>query len=208
MTVSKHTHEHNKTHLIYYHTLTIQFTKSVTGNATLNVKFEIGYPLPSTYPDELKENTFLVLYGAEGHVNHVPDVYDDHPITHSSHTTTESAGIKTASKTPKDHGQDKTRPLFMYCNLTKSEHGNNVFMKAVAHNNDKTLIECNPLQFHSLWSQLLDIVEVTLTEWNRSLVQFNQDSPVIVTLFFKKKLEESQRKYVGVDDSMERELPI
>ena len=212
LTVSKQTDKHNKTHLIYYHTLTIQFTKSVTGNATLNVKFEIGYPSPSTNPDKLKENTFLVLYGVEGHVNHVPDVYDDHPIMQSSHTTndttTESTGIKTASKTPKDHGQDKTRPLFMYCNLTKSEHGNNALMKAVAHNNDKTLIECNPLQFHSLWSQLLDIVEVTLTEWNRSLVQFNQDSPVIVTLFFKKKLEESQRKYVGVDDSMERELPI
>ena len=121
--VSKHTHGHNKTHLIYYCTLTIQFTKSVTGNATLNVKFEIGYPLPSTYPDELKENTFLVLYGVEGHVNHVRDVYNDHPIMQSSHTTTdtttESTGIKTASKTPKDHGQDKTRPPFMYCNLTK-----------------------------------------------------------------------------------------
>ena len=56
LTVSKHTHEQNQTYLIYYHTLTIQFTKSVTGNATLNVKFEIGYPLPSTYPSELKEN--------------------------------------------------------------------------------------------------------------------------------------------------------
>lgn len=79
-------------------------------------------------------------------------------------------------------------------------------IKAV--NNDKMLIECNLLQFYSLRSQLLDIMEVTLTEWNRSLVQFNQDSPVIVALCFKKKLEESQRKYIRVDDSVERELPI
>ena len=165
LTVSKHTHEYSKTHLIYYHTLAIQFTKSVTGYAYLNVQFEIGYPLPSTYPDELKDNTFLVLYGVKGHVNHVPEVYDNHPIIHSSHTTTdtttESTGIKTASKTPRDHGRDKSRPLFMYCNLTKSQHGNNALMKAFAYNNEKTLIERNPLQFYSLRGQLLDIVEVT-----------------------------------------------
>lgn len=120
LTVSKHTHEYSKTQLIYYHTLTIQFTKSVTGNAYLNVQLEIGYPLPSTYPDELKDNTFFVLYGVKGHVNHVPDVYDDHPIIHSSRTatdtTTESTGIKTASKTPRDHVQDKIRPLVLQFN--------------------------------------------------------------------------------------------
>ena len=33
LTVQKHTHEQNKTHLIYCHTMTIQFTKSVTDNA-------------------------------------------------------------------------------------------------------------------------------------------------------------------------------
>ena len=85
LTVYKHTHEYSKTHLIYYHTLTIKFTKFVTGNAYLNVQFEIRYRLPSTYPDELKDNTFLVLYGVKGHVNQVPDVYDDHPIIHISH---------------------------------------------------------------------------------------------------------------------------
>ena len=64
--VQKHTHEQNKTHLIYYHTLTIQFTKSGSGDASLNIKFEMGYPLPASYPDPLKDNTFLVLYGVEG----------------------------------------------------------------------------------------------------------------------------------------------
>ena len=48
-------------------------------------------------------------------------------------------------------------------------------MKAIAYNNDKTLIECNPVQFYSLRSQLLDIVEVTLTEWTWSMVKFNRD---------------------------------
>lgn len=57
-------------------------------------------------------------------------------------------------------------------------------MKAVACNNEKTLIKCNPLQFYSLCGQMLDIVEVTLTEWNRPKVQFNEDSPVVITLFF------------------------
>ena len=105
LTIQKHTHEQNKTHLIYYHTLTIQFTKSKSGNAALNIKFEIGYSLPAKYPDELKDNTFLVLYGVEDHVEQVPDVYDDHPIIHSSHTTTEtittSTGDKEASTTPR-----------------------------------------------------------------------------------------------------------
>ena len=104
-----------------------------------------------------------MVYGVKGHVNHVPDVYDDHPIAHSSHsttkTTTESTGIKTASKTPRDHGQDKTQPLFAYCNLTKSQHGTNELMKAVAYNNEKTLIGCNPLKFYTLRGQLLDIVK-------------------------------------------------
>ena len=153
------------------------------------------------------------MYGVKGHVNHVPDVYDDHSIIYSSHTTTdittESTGIKTASKTPRDHGKDKTRPLFMYCNLTKGRHGNNALMKAFAYNNEKTLIECNPLQFYSLRGQLLDIVEVTLTEWNRSKVQFNEDNPVVVTLFFKKKeLDRPGRKYIKLDESMEHETPI
>ena len=71
----------------------------------------------------------------------------------------QSTGIKTASKTPRDHGQDKTRPLFAYCNLTKSQHGTNELMKAVACNNEKTLIGCNPLKFYTLRGQLLDIVK-------------------------------------------------
>ena len=81
-------------------------------------------------------------------------------------------------------------------------------MKAVAYNNAKTLIECNPLQFYSLRGELLDIVEVTLTEWNRSKVQFNGDSPVIITLFFKKKQDGPARKYIEMDESVERDTQI
>ena len=43
-----------------------------------------------------------------------------HPRT-TTDTTTESTGIKTASKTPRDHGQDKIRPLFVYCNLNNQK---------------------------------------------------------------------------------------
>ena len=151
LTIQKHTHEQNKTHLIYYHTLTIQFTKSGSGDATMNIKFEIGFPLLAKYPDKLKDNTFLVLYGVEGHVEQVPDVYDDHPIIHSSHTTTEtittSTGNKKASTLLKNHGQVNIRPLFLSCNLTKSVYGNNTIFKTVAYNDEKTLIECNHSNF-------------------------------------------------------------
>ena len=81
-------------------------------------------------------------------------------------------------------------------------------MKSVAYNNEKTLIECNPLQFHSLRSHLIDILDVTLTEWNNTQPELNQDSPVLITLYFKKKLEESQRKYIRLDESVDSDLPI
>ena len=212
MGAAKHTHEQNKTHLIYYHTLTIQFTKTSSSNATLSIKFEIGFPLSAKYSGDLKDNTFVVLYGVEGQVEHVPDVYDDHPVIPSSHTTTEttttSTGDKKASTLPKSHGTDNLRPLFLSCNLTKSIDGNRTIMKSVAYNNEKTLIECNPIQFYSLRSYLVDILEVTVTEWNNIIPDFNQDSPVIVTLFFKKKQTESQRKYIKLDESIDRDQSI
>ena len=81
-------------------------------------------------------------------------------------------------------------------------------MKYVAYNNEKTLIECNPLQFYSLRSYLVDILEVTVTEWNKNIRHFNQDSHVIFTLFFKKKLTESQRKYINLDESVDHDQSI
>ena len=84
-----------------------------------------------------------MLYGVDGHVEQVPDVYDDHLIIPSSHTTTEttttSTGDKKASTLPKSHGTDNLRPLFLSCNLTKSIDGNRAIMKSVAYNNEKTL---------------------------------------------------------------------
>lgn len=76
------------------------------------------------------------------------------------------------------------------------------------YNNEKTLIECKLLQFYLLRDQLLDIVEVTITEWNRSKVQLNDNSPVVITLFVKKKQDVPARKYIKMDDSMEHDAPI
>ena len=210
--IQKHTHEQNKSHLIYYHTLTIQFTKKSSGTATLNIKFEIGYPLPATYPDKLHNNTFLVLYGVEGAIKQVPDVYDDHPVIHTSHTTTEttttSTGDKKASTVPKSHGTDMLHPLFLSCNLTKQMAGNNTIIKTLSYNNQDTLIECNPIQFYSLKSSLVDNVTVSIREWNNLIPAFNVDRPVIVTLLFNKKLTESQDKYIRLDEPADRDQLI
>ena len=54
----------------------------------------------------------------------------------------------------------------------------------------------------------MDILEVTVTEWNKNIRHFNQDSPVIFTLFFKKKLTESQRKYIKLDESVDHDQSI
>ena len=49
---------------------------------------------------------------------------------------------------------------------------------------------------------------MTLTEWNNTQPDLNKDSPVLITLYFKNKLEESQRKYIRLDESVDRDLPI
>ena len=153
-----------------------------------------------------------MLYGVDGYVEQVPDVYDDHPVIHPSHATTEtittSKGPKKASTLPKSHGTDNLRPLFLSCNLTKSIDGNNTILKTLPYKNKETLIECNPIQFYSLRSHLTDILDVTLTEWNNTQPELNQDSPLLITLYLKKRLEECQRKYIRLDESVNRDLPI
>ena len=67
-------------------------------------------------------------------------------------------------------------------------------MKTLAYQNEETLIECNPIQFYSLRSHLIDILDVALTEWDQSQPEFNQDSPVLVTLFFKKEIRRTREK--------------
>ena len=81
-------------------------------------------------------------------------------------------------------------------------------MKTPPYKNKETLINCNPIQLYSLRSHLIDILDVTLTEWNNTQPELNQDSPVLITLYFKKKLEESQRKYIRLDESVDRDLLI
>ena len=49
---------------------------------------------------------------------------------------------------------------------------------------------------------------MTLTEWNNTQPDLNKDSPVLITLYFKNKLEEAQRKYIRLDESVDRDLPI
>ena len=49
-------------------------------------------------------------------------------------------------------------------------------MKTLAYQNEETLIECNPIQFYSLRTHLVDILDETLTEWDQSEPELNQDS--------------------------------
>ena len=209
LNVKKHTHEQSKTHLIYYHTLTIQFTKTSSSKATLQIKFDLGFPLPARYGDELKHNTFVELYGVEGEVEQVPDVYDDHPVIHTSHTTTETAttstGAKKAATVPTSHGTYKLHPLFLSCNITKHIDGNDTIMKTLPYKNQDTLIECNPIQFYSIRSSLVDILKVSVAEGTNHIPDFDGDRPVIVTLLFKKKLTASRRKYIKLDDASDRD---
>ena len=86
-------------------------------------------------------------------------------------------------------------------------------MKAFAGNSEKTLIECKPLQFYSLRSHLVYILEVTLTEWNKGIPEFNQDRPVIVTRKSPQRkleleLEEPQRKYIRIEERVDRGLSL
>ena len=139
-------------------------------------------------------------------------MYDDHPVIHSSYTTTEtittSTEDKKASTLPKSHGTEKLRPLLLSRNINKSVYVNNTIMKTLPYENKETLLECNPIQFYSLRRHLIDILDVTLTEWNKSQPELNQESPVLVTLFFKKKLEDPARKYIRLDESVDCDVSI
>ena len=74
-------------------------------------------------------------------------------------------------------------------------------MQSVAYNNEKTLTEW----LYSMRSYLVEILELTVTEWNNIIPDFNQDRPVIVSLLFKKKQTETQRKYIKLEESVDHD---
>ena len=69
------------------------------------------------------------------------------------------------------------------------------------------MMEFNPIQFHPLRNSFLDVLEFDLKQWNQGLLSLNKQVPIIVTLFFKKKLTESQRKYIKLDESIDCDQP-
>lgn len=70
------------------------------------------------------------------------------------------------------------------------------------------MMEFNPIQFHPLRNSFLDVLDFELKPWNNGLLSFNKHVPTIVTLLFKKKLTESQRKYIKLDESIDHDQPI
>ena len=93
----------------------------------------------------------------------------------------------------------------MYCNLTKSIFRANEIFKAFNYEHETSMVDFNPIQFHPLRNSFLDVVEFKLKQWNQSPLSLNPHEPTIVTLLFKKKVSESQRKYIRLDESTERD---
>lgn len=210
--VTKHVHEYNGTHMLYYHRLAINFRNL---NEVYARVFRVQVTatitsVPTSYPATLEGGFFVLVYGypiAEPlpRLDSIEDVWDGHPIlptsrtTTSTTTTTETTTSPTHSgssemqkKTtvlPATHGSDVTRPLHVYCNLGQSTIVNNQvidLLRQVEYKNEKTLVEPKHMQLHPLRTEILDIAELAITEWDGRSVTFNEDTPVICTLFFTK----------------------
>ena len=212
--IVKHTHEYEGSHLLYYHKLEIQFNKFASSPPTylfLNYKVEnVG----NWYANTLKNFMYYVVYGVKGYVDSVPDVYDAHPIIVKPKTTQKTQVVKHATKKestahPIQHGQQQhPTPIYMYSNLTKNMFGVNEIFKAFNYEHESTMVEFNPIQFHRLRNSFLDIVDIQLKQWDGKPLSLNPHAPSLVTLLFKKKVSESQRKYIRLDEPVERDPPI
>ena len=211
--IVKHTHEYEGSHLLYYHKLEIQFKKFASSPPTylfLNYKVE---NVTDWYAETLKNFMYYVVYGVKGWVSDVPDVYDVHPIIVKPTTTQKTQVEKHPTKKestvhPVQHGEQHPTPVYMYSNLTKNMFGANEIFKAFNYAHETGMMDFNPIQFHPLRNSFLDVVEFKLKQWNQNPLSLNQHEPTIVTLLFKKKVTESQRKYIRLDESIERDQLI
>jgi len=193
--VTKHTHEYHGTHLLYYHRVVVKFRRTnFNPPANLYVDYEV-HGVASSYPIKLTDHFYVVVYGVEGLTDDVEDVYDGHPIIETRHTTKttvmKSTRSKTTEATPVTHGDNHKRPLMLYCNLGQSVVVNNQavnLLRMFEYADESTLIEPEHLQLHKLRGELIDVVDINVTEWNGQNVQFTQTHPSIVTLFFQKEV--------------------
>lgn len=210
--VTKHVHEYNGAHLLYYHRTVVDFSDTNVDWAT-RFKVQVTVTIdsvPTSYPATLRDHFYVVVYGYEvpfplPPADSIEDVYDGHPIIHTSRTTTTASSTtettstpthsgssekrRKTTVTPATHGSDVTRPLHVYCNLGQSTIVNNQvidLLRQVEYKNEKTLVEPEHMQLHPLRTEILDIAELAITEWDGRSVTFNEDTPVICTLFFTK----------------------
>lgn len=210
--VTKHVHEYNGAHMLYYHRVSINFKNmdlSYVNRYRVQVTATIS-SVPASYPATLMDHFYVVVYGysvAEPlpPMDLIEDVYDGHPVLSTSRTTTSTSTTtetttapthagssekqKKTTVTPAAHGSDVTRPLHVYCNLGQSMIVNNQvidLLRQVEYKNEKVLVEPKYMQLHPLRTEIVDIAELAITEWDGRSVTFNEDTPVIATLFFTK----------------------
>ena len=211
--ITKHTHEYHDRHMLYYHKLEAQFKKWASSPPTyLFLNYKVNN-VTDWYAKTLKNFMYCVVYGVKGWVDDVPHVYDGHPIITQPKTTKKTQSVKHATKKestvhPVQHGDQHPTAVYMYSNLTKNIFGANEIFKAFNYKHETSMVDFNPIQFHPLRNSFLDVVEFELKQWNQSPLSLNQHEPTIVTLLFKKKLTESQRKYIRLDKSTERDQLI
>ena len=211
--IVKHTHEYKGRHLLYYHKLEIQFKKFASSPPTylfLNYKVE---NVTDWYANTLKNFMYYVVYGVKDWVDNVPDVYDAHPIIVKPSTTKKTQIVKHPTKKestahPVQHGIPQPIAVYMYSNLTKNMFGENEIFKAFNYVHETGMVNFNPIQFHPLRNSSVDVLEFKFQQWDQTLLSLNPHEPTIVTLLFKKKMTESQRKYIRLDEPTERDLLI
>ena len=208
--ITKHTHEYHGKPMLYYHKLEGQVKRwrsSPPAYVFLNYKVE---HVTNWYAKILKHFMYAVVYGVKEWVNDVPDVYDGHPILSTPQSTKKTTSITHAVKKestvhPVHHEDVPSTMVYLYSNLTKSIFGVNDIFKSFDYQHKTGLIEFNPVQFHPLRNSFLDVFDFELKTWDNGSLALNKHAPTIVTLLFKKKLTESQRKYIKLEESTDHD---
>ena len=201
--ITKHTHEYHGRHMLYYHKLEAQIKKWGSYPPTYVFLNYVVNNVTDWYAKNLKQFMYCVVYGVKG--------WD--PVLTTPKTTKKTQSITPAAKKEStEHsvhqGIRQSTMVYLYSNLTKSIFGTNDIFKAFDYKHETSMMEFNPIQFHPLRNSFLDVLEFDLKQWNQGLLSLNTHVPTIVTLFFKKKQTESQRKYIRLDESVDHDQLI
>jgi len=161
--------------------------------------------VPTTYPATLTDQFYVVVYGYTigrpwPPMDQVDDVYDAHPVIQRSTTTTSTSSStettdtpthqgsqdkqKKITVTPVSHGDQASRPVYLYCNVGESSIvGTQItnFLRDLPYKDDPIRWEPQHVQYHRVRGDTVEILEVQVAETSGNLLTLNPAGETQVT---------------------------